>query len=129
MWQTFRSSLIANSQVRKPTSFRFASSNSAIRVFKSSKRPGLTSSSITQYTFSFIKSFLKHPEANNSLSRIIWAGHHRSNRHPKFTETKASLCGLPEALLKSSVPQNQQVRSFDYLTGINCETQADDRGR
>src|SRR5260370_35979233 len=55
MWQTCRSSLIANSQVRKPTSFRFAPSNSAIRVFKSSKRPGLTASSITQYTFSFIK--------------------------------------------------------------------------
>src|ERR1700730_179082 len=60
MWQTCRSSLIANSQVRKPTSFRFASSNSAIRVFKSSKRPGLTASSIVQYTFSFIKSFLKN---------------------------------------------------------------------
>jgi len=30
----------------------FASSNSAIRVFKSSKRPGLTASSITQYIFS-----------------------------------------------------------------------------
>ena len=49
----------------------------------------------------------------NSLSCTIWAGHYRSNRHPKSTETKTSLCGRPEALLKTSVPQNQQVTSFD----------------
>jgi hypothetical protein len=48
----------------------------------------------------------------NSLSCTIWAGHYPSNRHPKSTETGTSLCGRPEALLKTSMPQNQQVTSF-----------------
>jgi hypothetical protein len=53
------------------------------------------------------------PKPSNSLSCTIWAGHYRNNRHPKSTETKTSLCGPPEASLKTSMPQNQQVTSFD----------------
>ncbi len=63
------------------------------------------------------------PKPSNSLSCTTWAGYYRSKRHPKSTETKTSLCGRPEAPLKTSVPRYQQV-----LTGINCETQAKKTG-
>src|SRR5258708_14137171 len=59
MLQTCRSSLIAQSLSSIPGSFfRVASTSSAFRVFTSSKQPGLTASSITQYTFSVIKGVL-----------------------------------------------------------------------
>jgi hypothetical protein len=84
--------------VRKPTSFRFASSNSAIRVFKSSKRPGLTASSITQYTFSFIKSFLKKKAALQE------------------TATKAMQTARLETLLRKQ--QETRSPSFDPLAPV-----------
>src|SRR6202043_1509671 len=60
------------------------------------------------------------PKPSNSLSCIIWAGHYRSNRHPKSTETKTSLCGRPEASLKLLC---LKINKLHHLTGGNCETQ------
>src|SRR5260221_9319786 len=55
MWQTCRSSLFAQCLSGIPFFFFWvASTSSAIRVFNSSKRPGSTAHSSTQYTFSLI---------------------------------------------------------------------------
>src|ERR1700740_346957 len=74
MWQTCRSSLIAQWLSSIPGSFfRVSSTNSAFRVFKSSKLSGLTDSSITQYTFSVIKGVLDNIGLFVSLDSVTIA--------------------------------------------------------
>ena len=59
------------------------------------------------------------PKPTNSLSCTIWAGHCRSNRHPKSTETKTNLVGRPEA------PKSRclKINKLHHLIDRNCETQ------
>ena len=56
---------------------------------------------------------ITHPEAQQQLILHHLGWSLPEHRHPKSTETKTSLCGRPEAPLKTSVPQNQQLTSFD----------------
>jgi hypothetical protein len=53
------------------------------------------------------------PETSNSLSCTTWIGHYRNNHRPKSTATKTSLCGRPEASLKTPMPRNQQLTNAE----------------